>query len=53
MWEIEKSLFSNICRCTGYRAIIEAFKKFASDAPHQIQLPDIEDLRICNKTGEN
>ena len=50
--EIEKSLASNICRCTGYRPILEAFKKFASDAPRQIKLPDIEDLQICKKTGE-
>ncbi|CAB3227927.1 unnamed protein product [Arctia plantaginis] len=53
MLEIEKSLSGNICRCTGYRPILEAFKKFASDAPHQMQLCDIEDLRICKNTGEN
>ncbi|XP_050550274.1 uncharacterized protein LOC118267951 [Spodoptera frugiperda] len=52
MLEIEKSLSSNICRCTGYRPILEAFKNFASDAPRQIKLPDIEDLKLCNKTGE-
>lgn len=52
MLEIEKSLASNVCRCTGYRPILDAFKKFAKDAPKQIQIPDIEDLHICKKSGE-
>lgn len=50
MLEIEKSLASNVCRCTGYRPILEAFKRFAKDSPNPIQ--DIEDLTICHKTGE-
>nr|XP_026487932.1 xanthine dehydrogenase 1-like [Vanessa tameamea] len=52
MLEIEQSFGSNICRCTGYRPILEAFKKFASDAPDPHTLPDIEDLKLCDKTGE-
>ncbi|CAH2090017.1 unnamed protein product [Euphydryas editha] len=52
MLEIEQSFGSNICRCTGYRPILEAFKKFASDAPNPQELPDIEDLKICDKTGD-
>ncbi|KAJ8719322.1 hypothetical protein PYW08_011497 [Mythimna loreyi] len=52
MLEIEKSLASNTCRCTGYRPILDAFKKFAKDAPRQIKIQDIEDLQICTKTGE-
>lgn len=52
MLETEKSLASNVCRCTGYRPILEAFKKFASDAPNSLDLPDIEDLKICKKSGE-
>ncbi|XP_026741806.1 xanthine dehydrogenase 2-like [Trichoplusia ni] len=52
MLEIEKSLGSNVCRCTGFRPILEAFRKFAKDAPKQITLPDIEDLHICKKTGK-
>ncbi|XP_047998098.1 probable aldehyde oxidase 4 [Leguminivora glycinivorella] len=51
MLEIEKSLGSNICRCTGYRPILEAFKKFASDAPRE-DILDIEELTICKKNGE-
>ncbi|KAL4715707.1 hypothetical protein ACJJTC_006286 [Scirpophaga incertulas] len=49
--EIEGSFGSNICRCTGYRPILDAFKKFASDNPKSIT--DIEDLTICKKTGES
>lgn len=52
MQETEKSLASNVCRCTGYRSILEAFKKFASDAPNSLDIPDIEDLKICEKSGE-
>lgn len=49
MLEIEQSFGSNICRCTGYRPILEAFKTFASDAPKPCDLLDIEDLNICKK----
>ncbi|KAF9416490.1 hypothetical protein HW555_006157 [Spodoptera exigua] len=52
MLEVEKSLSSQTCRCTGYRPILDAFKSFAADAPRQIKLLDIEDLKICTKTGE-
>lgn len=49
MLDIETSFGSNICRCTGYRPILAAFKKFAKDAPRSSDLLDIEDLRICDK----
>ncbi|CAN8247048.1 unnamed protein product [Cochlearia groenlandica] len=35
--EAEKSVAGNLCRCTGYRPIVDACKSFASDV-------DIEDL---------
>ncbi|CAH2233047.1 jg18398 [Pararge aegeria aegeria] len=48
MLEVERSLSSNLCRCTGYRPILEAFKKFSCDASEKIEISDIEDL--CDKT---
>ncbi|XP_072940941.1 xanthine dehydrogenase-like [Epargyreus clarus] len=43
--EVENSLGSNLCRCTGYRPILDAFKSIA--------LKDIEELDelTCPKTG--
>ncbi|XP_063894693.1 xanthine dehydrogenase/oxidase [Helicoverpa armigera] len=51
MLEVEKSFGSNICRCTGYRPILEAFKRFATDTPKERRIMDIEDLQICRKSG--
>ncbi|CAN8268349.1 unnamed protein product [Cochlearia groenlandica] len=45
--EAEKAVSGNLCRCTGYRPIIDACKSFASDV-------DIEDLgfnSFCKKKG--
>jgi len=47
MQEIENSFGSNICRCTGYRPILDAFKGFASDASSQLA-KDIRDIEVCS-----
>lgn len=51
MLEIEQSFASNICRCTGYRPILDAYKKFATDAPKSLSIADIEDLKICERSN--
>ncbi|KAI5744765.1 hypothetical protein M8J76_005006 [Diaphorina citri] len=44
--EVEGALGGNICRCTGFRPILDAFQSFSCDASDSVQrkCADIEDL---------
>ncbi|XP_055857003.1 uncharacterized protein LOC129919921 [Episyrphus balteatus] len=58
MEEVENSFGGNICRCTGYRPILDAMKSFAMDTNIKVPedvLQDIEELSKikCPKTGQN
>ncbi|XP_052836340.1 uncharacterized protein LOC128252583 isoform X1 [Drosophila gunungcola] len=59
MEEVENSFGGNICRCTGYRPILDAMKSFAVDSNVEVpkECVEIEDLhmraRNCPKTGKS
>lgn len=56
MAAVENAFGGNICRCTGYRPILDAMKSFAVDSNIQVpdECADIEDLSTqkCPKTGD-
>lgn len=55
MEDIEKNLDGNLCRCTGYRPIVEAFKTLTTDCSEVLQKKcgDIEDCASCPIRKQN
>ncbi|CAL4121735.1 unnamed protein product, partial [Meganyctiphanes norvegica] len=55
--EVEAALDGNLCRCTGYRPILDAFRALAAyDAPQHLKdrVTDIEDAHKSNcRNGDN
>lgn len=45
--DIEKNFDGNICRCTGYRPILDGFKSLAVDCPEYIQ-KKCADIEVSN-----
>ncbi|XP_072923323.1 xanthine dehydrogenase/oxidase-like isoform X2 [Hemitrygon akajei] len=52
--EVEDNFDGNICRCTGYRTILDAMKSFVNDSDRKQKgfFIDIEDLKTCPKTKQ-
>ncbi|CAH1164261.1 unnamed protein product [Phaedon cochleariae] len=45
--QVEKSFGGNICRCTGYRPILDAFKSVCKDHNSNGKFADIEEMPRC------
>ncbi|KAH9639141.1 hypothetical protein HF086_018209 [Spodoptera exigua] len=45
------AMHGNLCRCTGYRPILDSFKKFGIDCPTEDKIKSIKDMSICKQSN--